>query len=205
MKAEHFELLVEEPSMEAFLSLVLPRLLQGRATFSIHSHQGKPDLLNKLDGRLRGYSKWLPQMARIVVILDRDDDDCNKLKGRLELAANAAGLITRTASAGAPWRLVNRLAVEELEAWFFGEWEGVRKAYPKVAATIPQQAAYRHPDAIAGGTWESLERVLRNAGYFAGGLRKVEAATAIGEYFDPELATSPSFATLREALVEALA
>jgi hypothetical protein len=205
MKAEHLEVLVEEPSMEAFLLELLPRMLDGRATFTIHVHQGKSDLTKKLGDRLRGYAKWLPPSIRIIVLVDRDDDNCVTLKQRLEQAAHAAGLLTRTTSGGAPWRVVNRLAIEELEAWFFGEWIGVRKAYPKASATIPRQAPYRQPDAIAGGTWEALERVLKTAGYFSGGLRKMEMASAIGKHFDSALAQSPSFIAFRNALLEAVA
>ena len=204
MNAEHLEVLVEEPSMEAFLVELLPRLLEGRATFSIHAHQGKADLLSKLPGRLRGYSMWLPETMRIVVLIDRDDANCNDLKQVMEDAAEAAGLLTRTASGGADWQTVNRLAIEELEAWFFGEWTGVKSAYPRASATIPNQAKYRKPDEIAGGTWEALQRILMNAGYFSGGLRKMEAASAIGKHFDPTRASSPSFIAFRETIVEAL-
>jgi hypothetical protein len=204
MKAEHFEVLVEEPSMEAFLIELLPRLLNGQATFTIHTHQGKSDLIGKLAGRLRGYVKWMPEIVRIVVLVDRDDDNCAALKRKMERDAHSAGLLTRAASGGAPWHVVNRLAIEELEAWFFSEWTGVRNAYPRASAAIPRQAAYRLPDAIAGGTWEALERVLRNAGYFSGGLRKMEAASAIGKQFDPARAQSPSFIAFRDALLEAV-
>ena len=204
MKAEHLEVLVEEPSMEAFLVELLPKLLEGRATFSIHPHQGKSDLLGKLPGRLRGYASWLPETMRVVVLIDRDDSSCTELKQVMEEAAEAAGLLTRAVSGVADWQVVNRLAIEELEAWFFGEWAGVKSAYPRAAVTIPQQAAYRQPDAIAGGTWEALERVLRKAGYFSGGFRKVEAASAIGKQFDPTRACSPSFIAFRDAVLEAV-
>src|SRR4051794_27932317 len=119
MRAEHFELLVEEPSMEAFLTELLPRLLGDQATFTIHTHQGKADLLAKLNARLRGYAKWLPPNTRIVVLVDRDDEDCRALKQRLEAGARAAGLQSRKSGAS-PWRIVTRIAIEELEAWYFG-------------------------------------------------------------------------------------
>jgi hypothetical protein len=205
LKAEHLEFLVEEPSMEAFLIELLPRLLGEQTTFRIHTHQGKTDLIGKLADRLRGYAKWLPNFMRIIVLVDRDDEDCVALKQRIEQTAEAAGLLTRTAANGPHWQVVNRLAIEELEAWYFGEWTAVRNAYPRASANIPRQAAYRTPDAIAGGTWEAFERVLRNAGYFSGGLRKVEAATAIGKHFQSDRAQSPSFISFRNALLEATA
>jgi hypothetical protein len=205
MKAEHLEVLVEEPSMEAFLNEWLPRWLGDATTFSIHTHQGKGDLIRKLSGRLRGYAKWLPTMMRIVVLIDRDDDDCVALKNTIERAATDAGLTTRKSAGRADWQVVSRLAIEELEAWFFGEWTAVRSAYPRVSEGIPNHAFYRVPDAIAGGTWEALERVLKNVGYFPGGLRKVEAAREIGKNFLPDRARSPSFIAFRDALLEAVA
>jgi hypothetical protein len=205
MRAEHLEILVEEPSMEIFLNAPLPRILGDRATFAIHVHQGKPDLLQKLDSRLRAYAKWLPDLWRIVVLVDRDSDDCSALKQRMELAATMAGLSTRVTCRGSPWRVATRLAIEELEAWFFSDWAAVRAAYPRASAAVPNQQAYRNPDAIAGGTWEALERVLQKAGYFSAGLRKVEAASCIGRHFEPTRASSPSFKTFEAALREAVA
>ena len=126
------------------------------------------------------------------------------LKRSLEKVARAAGLRSRSSSTDASWQVVNRLAIEELEAWYFGEWSSVRKAYSKVPLSIPKQAAYRSPDAIAGGTWEALERILRRAGYFSGGLRKMECARAVGKQLDPAISTSPSFVIFRDALLEAI-
>jgi hypothetical protein len=204
VRAEHLEILVEEPSMEAFLKELLPRLIGDRATFSIHVHQGKPDLLAKLEPRLRGYARWLPETHRIVVIVDRDDTDCQKLKQGMEQAAANAGLRTRSVGGSAPWRVVNRIAIEELEAWYFGEWNAVRRVYGKVPEAIPRQAAYRFPDAIEGGTWEALERILQRAGYFSAGLPKVECARGVGMNIDPVASTSPSFIVFRDAVIEAV-
>lgn len=188
--------------METFLSHVLTRIVGEDATFAVHAYQGKPDLLAKLEGRLRGYAKWLPESARVVVLVDQDRDDCRVLKARLERCAASAGLASRTAARGSIWRVVNRIAVEELEAWYFGEWGAVSQAYPRVRS-IYNQAAYRDPDAIAGGTAEALARVLKRGGYFETGLRKVELATQVGRHFDPVSCTSPSFLVFRDAIMEA--
>jgi hypothetical protein len=94
------------------------------------------------------------------------------------------------------------LAIEELEAWYFGDWNAVRKAYPRAAATIPKKAQYRAPDEIKGGTWEVFERVLQQSGYFLNGLRKIEAAAAIAQHMVPVRNSSPSFCALRDALLE---
>ena len=203
MTARHLEFLVEEPSMEAFLKGALPRLLQD-CTFQTHAFQGKHDLLRKLPVRLRGYGHWLPDDQRIVVVVDRDNAECRALKQRLEEAAVAAGLRTRSQTGDGCWQVVNRIVIEELEAWYFGDWEAVRGAYPKVSPTIPNQARYRAPDAIRGGTWEAFERILKHHGYYKTGLPKVEAAKTVAGHIDPARNRSGSFLVFRDALVEAV-
>lgn len=99
MSVEHVEILVEEPSMEAALHELLPRILSG-ISFSIYPHQCKDELLDRLPARLRGYAAWLPDDYRVVVIVDRDDDDCHELKQRLEKMARDAGLPTRSKHRG---------------------------------------------------------------------------------------------------------
>ncbi len=200
MTVDHIELLVEEPSMEAALRCLLPKMI-GDLSFAIYPHQCKDELLKRLPERFRGYSRWLPETWRIVVILDRDEDDCLTLKATLEQMARSASLTTRSVDS-ANWQVVNRLAIEELEAWYFGDWQAVRATYPRVGRTVPSQARYRDPDAIPGGTWEAFERLLQKAGYFKGGLRKIQAARSVAAHMDPLNNVSRSFQVLRSALHE---
>jgi hypothetical protein len=204
MSAEHLEILVEEPSMEAFLRALLPRLLGEEASFHVYSYLSKADLLSKLPSRLKGYARWLPPTWRILVIVDRDDDDCRVLKQRMEQMAIDAGLSTRTAGIAPRCQVVHRIAIEELEAWYFGDWEAVRAIYPRLSDSIPRSAQYRDPDTITGGTWEAFERLLKQKGYFLGGLRKIEAARAIGEQVEPQRNSSRSFQVFRDAILEAV-
>ncbi len=199
--AAHVEILVEEPSMEEALRLLVPKIV-GDLTFEVYQHQSKEGLLKKLPARLKGYASWLPDDWRIIVIVDRDDDQCDQLKRQLDEMAQNAGLRTRSQGGGPTFQVVNRLAIEELEAWFFGDWDAVRAAYPKVSPNVPGKSGYRDPDAVLGGTWEALERVLQKAGYFRTGLRKIEAARAIAENMQPGRNRSRSFQKVREALSE---
>jgi len=75
MTVAHIEILVEEPSMERALQLIVPKII-GDLSFRIYPHQCKQDLLGNLPSRLRGYAAWLPENYRVVVVVDRDDDDC---------------------------------------------------------------------------------------------------------------------------------
>jgi hypothetical protein len=87
----HIEVLLEEPSAEAFLAGLLPRLLPPAVTWNAHVFQGKPDLLGKLEHRLRGYRAWIPAHYRLVVLVDSDHSPCAPLKAQLEEAARRAG------------------------------------------------------------------------------------------------------------------
>ena len=133
--------------------------------------------------------------------MDRDDDNCVKLKQKLDGFAEQAKLKTRPRAGSTKWQVVNRIVIEELEAWYFGDWAAVKTAYPKVPEKIPLQAKYRDPDAIHDA-WETFERVLQGAGYFKSGLRKLEAARAIAPHLDPHRNLSRSFQKLRDTLVE---
>lgn len=206
MEDPHLEFLVEEPSMEAFLHELLPRLFPEYCpSFQVHAFRGKTRMLDKLQARLKGYASWLPNYMRIVVVVDCDDDDCHELKQQLESAATAAGLRTRSGARKTPWQVVNRIAIEELEAWYFGDWEAVRCAYPKVSRTVPNQAKYRDPDAIKGGTWEAFESLLKQKGYFKNGRSKEEIARNIAAHINPDCNRSHSFVKFRDALIEAMA
>jgi hypothetical protein len=115
--------------------------------------------------------------------------------------AAAAGLSTATAApASRRVHVLNRIAVEELEAWFFGDVPAICAAYPRVPVSIGQQAKHRDPDAIAGGTWEALERVLQKGGYHLGGLAKVAAATEIAQHMNVDANRSRSFQVFRDGV-----
>lgn len=196
---------VEEPSMEAALEHLLPKLVSG-ANFEIRRFQCKDELLRKLPDRLRGYNTWLPANWAILVLVDRDEDDCLMLKRTLEKKVMDAGLLSMTAGRNINhFQVANRIVIEELEAWFFGDWQAVQVAYPRVPATIPKRVGFRDPDAISGGTWEALERVLQNAGYFTTGLRKMECARAVSQHMEPERNTSKSFQAFCGAVSSAVA
>ncbi len=162
--------------------------------------------MKKLESRLRAYANWLPAHWRLMVLVDRDDEDCKRLKERMEIACRSSGLRTRTEALvdnRLDWQVVNRIAIEELEAWYFGDWEGVRNAFPKVSPNVPKQQGYRDPDAIAGGTWEAFERVLRRHGYYKPGLAKIDAARTLGQHIEATRNISNSFAAFHRALLEA--
>ncbi|MBL8134879.1 MAG: DUF4276 family protein [Anaerolineae bacterium] len=191
---------VEEPSAEAALIELVPKILSGRRyKYDIFTFQGKQDLLKKLPKRLRAYRAMPGDDWAIIVLVDRDQDDCKVLKQQLETTARDAGLATR-ASRRPDERItvVNRIAIEELEAWFLGDPAALHAAYPRVTEHLAHQARFRDPDAIQGGTWETLESLL--AYYHPGGLEKIRAASEISAHMEPDLNRSKSFQVFRDAL-----
>ena len=97
----HFEILVEDPSGKKALSVLVPKIIDGRHTFNIHAYKGigripihmkhacdagKQMLLNNLSKLLRGYGKTFsgyPEDYPAALILVCDlDDQCLKSLSR---------------------------------------------------------------------------------------------------------------------------
>lgn len=198
----HIEIQVEEPSAEKALSCLLPKLIGDLANFTVVNYRNKQRMLRKLPDRLKAYARRMnKENIYVVVLIDRDRDDCLHLKARLEDMARNAGLTTKSSALEAErFTVVNRIAVEELEAWFFGDQEALRQAYPKLPDTFSKKRPYRHPDAIKGGTWETLERLLQRHGYYPQGYPKIEGARSIAEHMEPDRNSSPSFQAFKYGL-----
>jgi hypothetical protein len=198
----HLEVLVEEASMETTLRNILPRLLPAHVTFMIHPFQGKQNLLKKLQNRLRGYVYYRSSDDYIIVLVDADREDCRAVKARLESVASSVGLSTLSnarARGNTDFQVINRVVVEELEAWFFGDNEALRAAFPRISDTLTCKEKFRFPDDICN-TAEEFEKVLKRAGYYTSGLPKKEAAQKISQYMEPDRNLSKSFCAFRDAV-----
>ncbi len=197
----HIEFLLEEESAEVALKSILCKILSDDVSREFHAFQGQQDLLGKLPNLLQGYKPWIPDNWRIMVLIDRDQKDCFHLKAQLEEIACAAGFVTKSnASQEDDFQVVNRLAIEELEAWFFGDTQALRIAYPRVSRNLQYQAIYRDPDAITGGTYEALERLLKRLNYHRRRVPKTEVAQNIAPHMEPCRNRSRSFQVFVEGL-----
>lgn len=191
----HIDFLLEEESAARVLAHLLPSVLPENTTFSFHPFQGKQDLLKKLPARMKGY-QWLlrHENRTVVVLVDADEQDCKELKQTLESAARDAGLSTASSAAGSQRvHVLNRIAVKELEAWFFGDCEAIVNAFPGVPSTLSRKSGFRDPDAIKGGTAVALERVLQKAGYYTSGMPKIAVADQIASCMVIDRNASRSF------------
>ena len=197
----HIEFFLEEESAAEALKLIVPKIFSNDVERDFHFFQGKQDLLGKLPTLLKGYKPWITNDWRIMVLIDEDREDCFQLKTQLEGIAHDAGFVTKSsASQEGDFQVVNRLAIEELEAWFFGDVEALRTAYPRVSRNLQDQARYRNPDAITGGTYEALERLLKRLNYHREGLPKTVLAQNIAPHMEPSRNRSKSFQVFVEGL-----
>ncbi|MGI5819517.1 MAG: DUF4276 family protein [Armatimonadota bacterium] len=195
----HIEIVTEEPSATEALQNLMPRLLPQGASFALRPFSDKKELLSRLTDRLRGYAHWLHEDWHIVVLVDRDADDCQRLKAQLDVIAADAGLVPKGRAMGGRFHVLNRVAIEELEAWFFGDVEALCAAYPHVSASLAKRAPYRDPDAIKGGTWEALARVLN---YSRQTYPKIAVAREISQHMDPARNRSHSFQVFASGIAE---
>lgn len=196
------EVLVEEPSMRVVVEAVLPDIVD-EVPFAVRTFNGKDDLLRQLRDRLQGYAAWAQAAGLgVIVLVDRDSDDCRRLKQRLAAVAPAGAALSVFSAArpNAGGRVLPRVVCEELEAWFLGDIPALRAAYPRVPASVAERARFRDPDGVRGGTWEALEGLLQQAGYHAGGLPKYECAKAVAPHLNVEENRSVSFRHFRDGV-----
>lgn len=191
--------LVEGPSELAFIEPWTRRLLRGHEV-KAYPHQGKgrlpksgetPDprnrgLLNQLPSKLRALGKTLdPKTNGVLVLVDADNEPCVELKRQL---------IEVLHQIEQPPKVLFRIAVEELEAFYLGDLAALGRAYPEHDAA---KARRYKPDSICN-TAELFGTVIGD-----GGLNKVAWAEMMG----PRVTTragrsrSPSFRALVNGLL----
>jgi len=151
-------------------------------------------LLDQLPRVLAGYSRT-PGIDAVIVVLDSDRHDCKAFLGELVALANtrAPGL-----------RTMFRLAIEEMEAWYFGDREALLQAYPRAR----KDALDRYVQDSVCGTWELLadavyqggSKKVKAAGWPLPGQLKHEWAGRIGPLLVVDRNQSPSFGKLGDGL-----
>jgi len=208
----HIEILVEDSSGKELLQVLLPQLLgpQGEPhTWRLHAYKGvgripqgltpktdaaKRILLDRLPKQLRGIGKT-PGIDAVVVVIDTDKRDCAAFLAELKAVANACNSVPDT---------LFRLAIEEVEAWYFGDQAALLAAYPRAK----QDVLGKYVQDSVCGTWELLadavhaggSAAIKKAGWPLPGQVKHEWAKKIGPLMDPDQNISPSFGKLRDGL-----
>ena len=188
------EFLVEEPSAEEALKHLLPRLIKQRAQWKLINLGSKYKLLKALPQRLAAYRQRIAagENLRVVVLVDRDNDDCAALKRQLEDTARRSSLATKSAPGiHGQFYVVNRIVIEELESWFIGDPAALRQAFTSLPRIDEKSGIFRTPD--NGGSWEALHRFLKRHGIYKSSYPKIDAAQRIAPNLDLQANRSPSF------------
>jgi hypothetical protein len=179
----------EEESARIILDAILPQILPDGTEWNVYAFHGKNDMLVKLTNRLRAYHHEPLSSRKVVVLIDSDHQDCSEVKSRLEKIAKTAGLVTKTSNSKS-FRVVTRIIIEELEAWFFGDIEALSSAYASVPKSLATKKGYEFPDLIHDPV-EQLSHILKKE--YSGRLPKLEVAGRISRYMIAERNRSLSF------------
>lgn len=208
----HIEFLCEDASGKRMLETIIPLLLgePGNAhTWRIHAYKRigrlptnlsrghdprKRILLDRLPKLLRGYAKT-PGIDAVVVVADVDQNDCRDFLSELKTLASRVSPTLK---------VMFRLAIEEMEAWYLGDRYAVQAAYPQ--AKTGELDTYIQDSRC--GTWEKLadavypggSDAIKQKGWPAPGRIKHEWAENITPHMIPGRNQSPSFMKFCEGL-----
>jgi hypothetical protein len=124
---------------------------------AVGTDPAKRILLRELPRLFRGYGRN-PGVDAVVVVLESDTRNCADFLSELnKLAVHCDPK---------PPKVLFRLAIEEVEAWYFGDRDAVITAYPRAK----QQVLDRYVQDSVCGTWETLADAIFPGGSTA--LRK---------------------------------
>jgi len=164
---------LEEPSAEAMLDGLLPKIVPEGITWRTIVFEGKQDMEKRLVKRLQGHQN--PE-ARFVILRDKDSGDCIIIKNRLR---------EKCLQAGKPDTLV-RIACHELESWYLADLAAVEKGLNLSGLARRQnQRLFRNPDQTPNPAYE-LQRI-------APVYQKLSGSRAIAPYLDMDNNRSRSF------------
>lgn len=213
----HIEVLVEDSSGEKLLAQLLPHILgeQGEPhTWRLKAYKGigrippgltakadpaKRILLDQLPRLLQGYGRT-PGIDAVVVVLDTDRRDCKAFLQELQSVAKQCDPAPNT---------MFRLAIEEMEAWYFGDRTALLNAFPRAKREVLD----RYVQDSVCGTWELLAdavyaggaAAIKKAGWPLSGQIKHEWAEKIGPFMNLRQNASPSFGKFRDGLASLIA
>lgn len=169
----------EEPSAKTVFNQILPKILP-EVAFCIYSHQGKQDLEKALKTTVPPISR-LPG-ARILIIRDQNSGKCKVVKQRLQ------DLIKNQCQS--PYLI--RIACHELESWFLGDLNAVKRAYPKFKLEHHQNKVnFRQVDNIENPSQFLLSIIPEYQG--REWLPKLEVSEKISQFLDLSNNHSTSF------------
>lgn len=213
----HFEILVEDQSGQKALEILIPKIIGANHTYKIHAYKGigkipkgmktvkdpsKRIFLDQLPRLLKAYGNYFHTTnykAVVFVVCDLDDKCLKTFKRELLKVLNSCNKKPETRFC---------FAIEEGEAWFLGDKQAVKKAYPRAKMTVLDGYVQ---DSICG-TWEKLadavynggSAALKKKGFFEIGKEKSDWATSITRHMNVNSNESCSFCYFRDKLLECI-
>ena len=149
--------LLEEPSMDNVLKIILPKIIPETVSFICIPHQGKQDLAKSIPNKIKAFKQFSPK-TQFIIVHDQDSNDCKELKSDLLEICQRAGTTN----------VMIRIVCHELESWFLGDLAAVEKAYNLKPDTLSKKQAnkkYRNPDRLSTAKQE-LKNLVKE--YYAG-------------------------------------
>jgi hypothetical protein len=212
----HFEILVEDMSGKTALEILVPKIIDTEQhTFNIHPYKGighipknltsksdpkKRILLDQLPRFIRGYGSKFDGYpsdyhAVLIIICDLDERCLSSFRQELLICLDSCVPKPKTHFC---------IAIEEAEAWYLGDLEAVKTAYPNAKQAVLN--SYINDDIC--GTWEKLADAVYSGGsqklsrlrYQEVGKQKAIWAEKISPFMDIDKNQSPSFCYFRDRL-----
>jgi hypothetical protein len=173
----HLVCLLEEPSAQAMLEGVLPRLLRNSVTVQYIVFEGKQDLEKQIVRKLRN---WKIPDSVFLVMRDQDASNCAIVKENLKSLCQEAGKS----------EALVRIACRELESFYFGDLSAMESTLHINALRQKQgKKQYRVPDEIICPS--------RELGKLSDGkYQKIGGSREIGKILSLDQNTSHSFNVL---------
>jgi hypothetical protein len=170
--------LLEEPSAQAMLEGILPKLLPADIYPRFIPFDGKQDLEKGLPRKIRGYRN---PKAMFIVLRDQDShSDCRALKGQILALCQAGGRSD----------CLVRIACRELESFYLADLAAVESGLELGGLARQQNSVkFRNPDHL-GSPSKELDILTK------GRYQKVGGSRAIGPNLDLENPRSASFRNL---------
>jgi hypothetical protein len=214
-RAMHFEILIEDISGKTALEILIPKIISNKNTFNIHAYKGigripqglKPSsdpkrriLLDQIPKLIQGYGNtfagYPPNYPSVLIIICDLDDRClSDFRKELLDCVDKCAVKPETYFC---------IAIEEGEAWYLGDINAIKTAYPGAKDTVLNSYIY---DDVCG-TWEKLAdavfsggfQSLAKLGWQAVGKEKMAWASSISPHMNVDINQSPSFCYFREKL-----
>lgn len=212
----HFEILVEDQSGKKALDILVPKIIDDSCTFIVRPYKGigripknmrdaddasKRILLDNLPRLLKGYGRTFASyqnyFAAVILVCDLDDKCQKTFRDQLYNILISCNPKPKTRFC---------FAIEEGEAWFLGDLNAIKAAYPDAKANILHSYVN---DSICG-TWEKLADAIYKGGaatllakgWQAIGIEKSKWADEIAPHMSIDNNQSPSFCHFREKIRE---